>query len=50
MIRFGFYNIRNGRNSGLEFAMCRMDEININLGVLQETKVTEGVYTCISDG
>ena len=45
MIRFGSYNIRNGRNGDLESALHGMARPNIDLGILQETKVTGGVYT-----
>ena len=47
-IKFGTYNIRNGRNGGLEAALRGMAQSNIDLGVLQETKCTDGVYTCAS--
>ena len=45
-IRFGTYNIRNGRNGGLESALQGMAQANIDLGILQETKCTDGIYTC----
>ena len=35
LIRFGTYNIRNGRNGGLESALHRMSQANMDLGVLQ---------------
>ena len=38
-IRFGTYNIRNGRNGVLEY------QANMDLGIFQETKVTESIYT-----
>ena len=44
-IRFGTYNIRNGRNGGLEAALRGMSQANMDLGILQETKVTDGIYT-----
>ena len=44
MIRFESYNICNGHNGGLEPALRRISQDNINLGVLQETKLTRGVY------
>ena len=44
-IKFGTYNIRNGRNGGLESALQGMDQANIDLGVFQETKCTDGIYT-----
>ena len=49
-IKFGTYNIRNGRNRGLEAALRGMAQANIDMGVFQETKCTDGVYTCASAG
>ena len=49
-IRFGTYNIRNGRGGGLELALRGMAQANIDLGIFQETKFTEGIYTCESAG
>ena len=49
-IKFGTYNIRNGRNGGLEAALRGMDQAKMDLGVLQETKCTDGVYTRASAG
>ena len=45
MIRFGSYNIRNGLNGSLESAMCGMAQVNIDLGILHETKITDIIYT-----
>ena len=45
-IRFGTYNIRNGRNSGLESALGGMSQANMDLGIFQEMKLTDGIYTC----
>ena len=44
-IRFGTYNIRNGRNGGLESALRGMAQANMDLGIFQETKCTDGIYT-----
>ena len=44
-IRFGTYNIHNGRNGGLEAALWGMSQANMDLGILQETKLTDGIYT-----
>ena len=44
-IRFRTYNIRNGRKGGLESALRGMSQANMGLGILQETKTTNGVYT-----
>ena len=49
-IKFGTYNIRNGRNGGLEAALKGMAQANMDLGVLQETKCTDGVYTRAAAG
>ena len=44
-IRFGTYNIRNGRNSGLESAFRGMGQANLDVGVFQETKLMDRIYT-----
>ena len=44
-IRFGTYNICNGRNGGLEAALRGISQANMDLGILQETKLTDGIYT-----
>ena len=55
-IKFGTYNIRNGRNGGLELALQGMAQANIDLGVFQETKCTDGIYVgiyvqgCLDEG
>ena len=49
-IRSGTYNIRNGRNGGLELALRGMSQANMDLGIFQETKFTEGIYTRESAG
>ena len=49
-IRFGIYNIRNGRNRGLESVLRGMSQANMDVGVFQETKVTDGIFTCGSAG
>ena len=49
-IKFGTYNIRNGRNGGLESAFWGMAQANIDLGVSQEKKCTDGIYTRESAG
>ena len=42
LIRFGTYNIRDGHNGGLELALQGMAQANMDLGIFQETKGTEG--------
>ena len=49
-IRFGPYNIRNGRHGGLESALRGMSQVKMDLGIFQETKCTDGIYTRESDG
>ena len=49
-IRFGTYNIRNGRRGGLELELRGMSQANMDLGILQETKITNGIYTRGSAG
>ena len=49
-IKFGTYNIRNRRHGGLESALRGMAQANIDLGVFQETKITDGIYTRESAG
>ena len=49
-IRFGTYNICNGRNSGLEAALRGMSPAKMDLGILQETKLTDEIYTRRSAG
>ena len=49
-IRFGTYNVRNGRNGGLEWALRGMTQANMDLGIFQETKWTDGIYTRESAG
>ena len=44
-IRFGTYNISNGRNGGLEVALRGGSQAKMDLGILQETKLTDGIYT-----
>ena len=47
-IIFVTYNIRNSRNGGLESALRGMSQANTNLGIFQETKCTDGIYTHVS--
>ena len=44
-IRFGTYNIRNGRSGGLEAALQGVSQANMDLGIFQETKLIDGIYT-----
>ena len=49
-ISFGTYTICNGRNGGLELELRGVYQSNMDLGIYQETKVTDGIYTCGSAG
>ena len=49
-IRFGTYNIRNGRKGGLESALRGMSQAIMDMVILQETKLTDGIYTRKSAG
>ena len=49
-IRFSTYNIRNGRNRVMESALWGMVQANMDLGIFQETKCTDGIYTHESAG
>ena len=44
--RSSTYIIRNRRNGGLESALRGVPQANMDLGLFQEAKVTEGIYTC----
>ena len=49
-IRFVTYNIRNSNNGGLGSALRGVSQANMDLGIFQETKVTDVIYTRRSDG
>ena len=49
-IRFGTYNIHNGCKGGLEAALRGMSQDTMDLGILQETKLMDGIYTRGSAG
>jgi hypothetical protein len=40
------YNICSGLNGGLESALRVMTAMNVDFGILVETKITGGIYTC----
>ena len=46
----GTYNIRNGHKGGLEVALRGMSQANMDLGLLQDTKLLDGIYTRRSAG
>ena len=47
---FCTYDIWNGRNGGMELTLRGMYQANMDLDIFQETKVTDGIYTCGSAG
>ena len=47
---FGTYNIRNGRNGGLELKFRGVSQASMDMGIFQEKKVTDGIFTHGSDG
>ena len=49
-IRFDTYSIRNGRNKGLDSVLRGVSQANMDLGIFQETKLTDGIYTRGSSG
>ena len=49
-IRFGTYNICNGHNGGLGAALRGMSQANMDLGILQEPKLIDIIYTRGSAG
>ncbi len=40
------YNIRSGWNGGLESALKVMAEMDIDFGILVDSKITAVIYTC----
>ena len=44
-IRFRIYNIRNGCNGWLEEVLIGLSQANIDLGISQGKKVSDGIYT-----
>jgi hypothetical protein len=49
-VALALYNIRSGRNGGLERALRAMDQLGVDIGFLVETKLTDGVYTQFLSG
>ena len=43
-------NIHSGQNGGLESALRAMAAMDVDFGILAETKITGGIYTCLSSG
>ena len=44
------YNIRSGRNGGLESTLRAMVLLGVNIGFFRETKLTSSIYICNSGG
>ena len=44
------YNIRSGRSGGLELALRAMKQMNVDFGILTETKLTDGIHTRSFEG
>ena len=44
-IRVGTYNIWNGINGGLDSELRGVSQANMDLGIFQEKKLSDGVYT-----
>ena len=48
--RIATWNIRSGRKGGLESACRALDSLGVDIGFLQEAKLTNNVYTRSSSG
>ena len=44
VVRFGTYNIRNGRSVGLDLALRGMSQTNVDLSLMQEINCTYKLY------
>ena len=49
-IAVALWNICNGHNGGLESALQAMEAMDVDIGILLETKVTGEINTCFSSG
>ena len=49
-IRLATLNIRSGRAGGLEAALRALRQGNIDVGVLKETKLTDGIHARQGEG
>lgn len=50
LICIATFNIRSGRAGRLELALRSMEQMNVDLGILTEAKLTDGIYTRFSSG
>jgi hypothetical protein len=49
-VALALFNIRSGRNGGLEEALRAMDQLGVDIRFLVEMKLTGGIYTRHSSG
>ena len=49
-INLATYNIRSGRGGNLEIVLRAMEQMNVDIGILTEAKLTGGIYTRYSSG
>lgn len=49
-IAIATYNIQSGRNSRPETALRAMEQMNVDLGLFTEAKLTDGIHTRYSSG
>ena len=49
-VRLGMYNIQNGRNRVLDSALRGISQVNVDMGVFQETNNVKGIHTQDSCG
>ena len=50
VVRMATYNIQSGRAGRLEMALRAMEQMNVDLGILTEAKLTNGIHTRYSSG
>jgi exonuclease III len=49
-VRIATYNIRSGRAGRLEAVLRAMKQMNVDIGLLTEAKLTDGIHTRYSSG
>ena len=49
-IRLATLNIRSGRTGGMEVALRALRQGNVDMGILQETKLTDGIHARQGEG
>ena len=50
VVRMATYNIQSGCAGRLEMALRAMEQMNVDLGILTEAKLTNGIHTRYSSG